>query len=341
MRPLVKAEHKRLRAEQVKGRGRPKATVVIGYMIFDDSVHKKPKGRKMEGLGKHYSHSEGKVVTGHSMFAGLYVLLGCQCPLKPRIYRSKNDCELGGIPFLSKIDMAKKEIENFHPIEGTHTHILTDTWYLCKKLIKAAKKRGWDFTGGLKKNRIMRLIKADRSRELVTLSQYATRLAPEDWQVVNWPSRQGGHKCYAHIINTWIRKLGPTLLLVTCKDPYASQKSFRFWGSTVSDMDAQTFVDTLAIRWNIETLFEYDKDLLGSDHYQLMSAEAILRFWTLISCLLCFLDEQRSFMKSPNLTYGEIRRIIQMDHMERFIHWIIDQFNSGISAEQLFLRLAL
>jgi SRSO17 transposase len=48
--------------------------------------------------------------------------------------------------------------------------------------------------------------------------------------------------------------------------------------STVLELEVQALVDILAVRWHIETFFEYDKDLLGSDHYQLMSAQAILRF---------------------------------------------------------------
>ncbi len=47
---LVQAEHERLKAERPKWVGRPKETVVTGYLIFDDSVHSKPKGRKMGGL---------------------------------------------------------------------------------------------------------------------------------------------------------------------------------------------------------------------------------------------------------------------------------------------------
>jgi len=33
-------------------------------------------------------------------------------------------------------------------------------------------------------------------------------------------------------------------------------------------LDAQGLIDILAVRWHIEIFFEYDKDLLGSDHYQ-------------------------------------------------------------------------
>jgi len=32
-------------------------------------------------------------------------------------------------------------------------------------------------------------------------------------------------------------------------------------------------------------------------------------------------------MKTPNLTYGETRRIIQKEHMKRLIIWILEQNN--------------
>lgn len=89
---------------------------MTGYLIFDDSVHIKPKGRKIGGLGKHYSHRKGRVVTGHCMFAGLYVLLGHQCPLQAHMYRSRTVCEQECEPFRSKIDMAVDEIEHFKPV---------------------------------------------------------------------------------------------------------------------------------------------------------------------------------------------------------------------------------
>jgi len=67
----VRAEHTRLKAAQPHRVGRPKETVVTGFLIFDDSVHTKPKGRVMGGLGRHYSATEKKVVSGHCLFSGL------------------------------------------------------------------------------------------------------------------------------------------------------------------------------------------------------------------------------------------------------------------------------
>jgi len=341
LEPLVQAEHDRLKAERPKRIGRPKTTVVTGYLIFDDSVHTKPKGRKMGGLGKHYSNTEQQVVTGHCLFTGLYVLLGQRCPLPAQMYRQKSICQQEGLPFQSKVDMAVNQIEDFEPAADTHTHVLVDSWYLCKRVRKAAQKRNWDISGGLKSNRLMRLMAEDGSREWLKLSVYASRLRRQDWQEVVWPSEQGGHKVYAHLVITWIRKLGPTLLLITCHDLDDPLKSIRYWGSTVLDLDAQALVNILAIRWQIETFFEYDKDLLGSDHYQLMSAQAILRFWTLIACLMCFLEELRANPDFQLLTCGDARRMIQYEHRVNLLHWLNDHFREGCSVDQVGISLAL
>jgi hypothetical protein len=64
----------------------------------------------------------------------------------------------------------------------------------------------------------------------------------------------------------------------------------------------------------------YDKDLLGSDHYQVMPAQAILRFWTLTACLLAFPEEQRA--QNHSLTCGDIRRSLQVQHRQSLLAWL-------------------
>jgi DDE superfamily endonuclease len=341
MEPLVCSEHSRLKAQRLKRIGRPKQTVVTGFLIFDDSVHHKPKGQKMGGLGYHYSNTEQKVVAGHCLFTGLYVLLGQRCPLAPKLYCQKNTCEQEHQPFQSKVAMAVKEIETFEPVPDTQTHVLIDIWYHCKQVRRTAQKRGWPVSGGLKNNRTMRLIAEDGSRTWIKLSAYAAKLTPEDWSEVTWPSAEGGQKMYAHLLVTWIRKLGPTLLLITCHDPNEPLKTVRYWGSTVIDLDAQTLVDILAVRWEVETFFEYEKDLLGSDHYQVMTRQAVLRFWTLTACLLCFLEEQRMQGEDKTLTCGEVRRKIQNDHRQNLLLWLETCFRDGLSVEHICCQLAL
>jgi hypothetical protein len=341
LEPLVQAEHSRLKAEQPKRIGRPKQTVVTGFLIFDDSVHHKPKGQKMGGLGYHYSNTEQKVVAGHCLFTGLYVLLGQRCPLEPRMYCQRSVCEQEKQPFQSKVALAVEEIETFEPLPDTQTHVLIDSWYHCKQVRRAAQKRGWQVSGALKSNRVMRLIAEDGSRTWIKLSAYAAGLTREDWSEVTWPSAEGGQKMYAHLVVTWIRKLGPTLLLITCHDMDEPLKTVRYWGSTVLDLDAQALVNILAIRWEVETFFEYQKDLLGSDHYQVMTRQAVLRFWTLTACLLCFLEEQRMQFEDQTLTCGDVRRIIQNVHRQNLLLWLQTRFQDGLSVEQIHHQLAL
>jgi len=340
MQPQVQAEHQRQRAEREKRRGRPPATVVTGDLIVDDSISLKVKGRKMQGLGRHYSNTEGRVVTGHCLLSGVYGVLGRRCPLQPRLDRQKVVCEQEGVPFLSKIDLAVQAIEQFEPVAGSHTHLLIDRWFHCRKVRRAAHQRGWDVSGGLKSNRVMRQIHEDGSRTWLKLSEYAASLKAADWQEATWPSQEGERPVSVHTILTWIRKLGPTRLLITCHDPENPAQSIRSWGSTLLEADAQTLIPTLAVRWSIEVLFEDDKDLLGADHYQVMSAEAVLRFWTLIACLGYFLDEHKA-LRSHCAPWGDVRRALQKEHQHNLLTWLQGQFQAGLSVVQVGTQLAI
>jgi len=153
MAPKVKEEHARRRTKRCKRQGRPKTTVVTGYLIGDDSVMQKVRGKKMGGLGYHYSSTAEKSVAGHCMVQALYVLLGRRCPLEPQMYRNKAVCEQEAVPFQSKIDLMKAIIMDFKPVEGAQTHVLIDSWYTAKDIWKAVRSRGFLITSDLKGNR--------------------------------------------------------------------------------------------------------------------------------------------------------------------------------------------
>ena len=79
------------------------------------------------------------------------------------------------------------------------------------------------------------------------------------------------------------------------------------------DLEAspQTLLLHIAARWDIEVLFGDSKEELGLDQYQLMSAIAIVRFWTLAMLAYVFLEEERD-RRPPQwqrpVTIGEARR---------------------------------
>ena len=131
--PQVEAEHARLKAARPKRIGRPKATVVTGYLILDDSTHVKRYAQKMGGQGHHYSSIDKCTMPGHSLFQGLYQVEGRQYPLDPQMYIQKAVCEAEQRPFRSKVDLALDVVTTFSPLPDTHTHVLVDSWYVSKR----------------------------------------------------------------------------------------------------------------------------------------------------------------------------------------------------------------
>jgi DDE superfamily endonuclease len=203
MMPLVQAEHARQAAERAKRRGRAKPTVVTGYLAGDDSTQHKVRGERMGGLGQHYSSSEDKPVSGHSLVQGLYVLLGQRCPLAPRMYRQEAVCEREDSTFRSKIHLMGDIIQRFEPVADTVTQVLVDSWYCCKSIWRVARERGFFITSGLKANRSVR-IQDDASPQgwrWQRLSDYVANLPADAYQEVAWPN--GDHKpVFVHVLTT-------------------------------------------------------------------------------------------------------------------------------------------
>jgi len=93
-----------------------------------------------------------------------------------------------------------------------------------------------------------------------------------------------------------------------------------------------------AQRWDIEVLFADFKELVGSDHYQVRSAQGIVRFWALGWCFIQFLDEVRAEhyrRTGERLTRGQARQQIREAHQQALLDWIFDQIQAGATRAQI------
>lgn len=327
--PLVQTEHQRLRHVQPRRRGRPLRTLVTGALILDDAVHIKPRGVAMRGLGRHYSSSERRVVTGHTLFQALYVLLGRQCPLPPRLYRTRAACESDGELFQSKIEMAVETIRTFAPLPHTQTHVLCDSWYVCKAVWKAAKDRGFLLSGGLKGNRKLRRVAEDGTRSWQRIRDYAAQVGEADWATVVWPTDAGGQEVQAHLVRTLIHRVGACQLICVRQGT-----STRYFVTSALDATLEGLIALLAMRWEIETFFEDLKELLGTDHYQVLHDRAVLRIWTLACYIYHFLEEQQA-LHTSHVSIGQARRQVREEHRLRLLGWLRSQWEAGVSEADL------
>ena len=317
-------------------RGRPKRPFVMGYLIFDDSVQQKPRGQ-------HYATTARRVVPGHSLVQGLYVVEGRRCPLAPQLYRQQKTCEREGVPFASKIALVQHQLEAFTPLERTKTYVLVDSWYLAKTIWKAARQRGYAMAGGARKNRQLRLVHPDGTRTWQRFDAYAATLAPEAFTTVAWPSQHGGTTLAVHLVRTRVHGLGACQVVVVRSTPDAPPTQSRFFVTSQVEDTLTQVVTALAMRWTIEVFFEDLKDVLGSDHYQVLHDQAILRIWTLACCLYTALEDAQAAYTAAtgeHWSIGQVRRAWQEDHRLNLLEWLHGQFAQGATPIALFQRLA-
>lgn len=338
VRPLVAAAHEGQRLNRPRHRGRSQATVVTGYLILDDSTHVKRYAKKMGGQGQHYSSTDRRTMPGHSLFQGLYLVEGHQFPLDPQMYIQKSVCEREQRPFHSKVDLALNIVETFEPLPETHTHVLIDSWYVNKRMWKAVKLRQWDLTGGLKANHKLRTRDAEGQRIWLRLDDFADELPADHLQPIQWPSQKGEVVVYAYLLRTRVKKLGACQVLIVKPNAEANGDQARFYITTRLHDSLVQVVQTVALRWGVETLFADFKELMGSDQYQLHSADAILRFWALGLCLYQYLDSLRHRLERLNqrhVTMGETLAWLRQRHENLRVNWICLLAGKGVQTPQI------
>ena len=85
------------------------------------------------------------------------------------------------------------------------------------------------------------------------------------------------------------------------------------------------------------------KELLGLDQYQLMSATAIVRFWTLVLAAYVFLEEERARLTATtqqHVTIGDAQRAIQRAHWVHLLNWLRQQFQHQEAFASIVRQLA-
>ncbi len=252
-------------------------------------------------------------------------------------------CEAEEVPFQSKIELMKTLIREFEPVAGTKTHILLDSWYCAKCLWHAARERDFLITTGLKSNRWLCVpddtpVQGWRWKKL---SDYLASLTGQDFVQTSWP--RGGKPVYVPIVTTGVRKLYRCQIVIVRHSLDAPLSQARYWASSDLEANKETLLVHISAHWDIEVLFGDGKEELGLDHSQLMSASAILRFWTVALLAYVFLEEEqqrlRALWQRP-VTIGEARREIQRRHRRGLLEWLHSQFLSGVHPEALFDLLA-
>ena len=163
----------------------PKLHLYSIYLIIDDTICEKSlpssKAKKpIYGCSFHKSHLKNEMVYGHQFVTAMLRCGNMVLPLTIALY--EKDVK-------SKIAMAKEIIEDL-PKPVNHGYVLTDSWYSCTELFKAAQSSGFSFIDAIKSNR--KIFPRGYRRKGIKIGVFARTLHTRDLDYVT----VGGHRYY-------------------------------------------------------------------------------------------------------------------------------------------------
>jgi hypothetical protein len=122
-----------------------------GYLIIDDTVLDKPYAHNMALTKKQYSGKHHKVARGTDIVNHVWSDGQKYVPVDFRAYGSACDGK-------TKNDHAREMIHSAEKRGFKPLYVLMDAWYTCVDNLKAIARKGWQWTGALKRNRLVSLV---------------------------------------------------------------------------------------------------------------------------------------------------------------------------------------
>ena len=304
------------------------------FVIIDDTLCKKTKpssqARKpIQQCGFHFSHTEGKVVYGHQV---LGVILQCGTLTLPLDFiLHENALDHRGEK-ITKISQAMKIINSL-PTTTAKVYVMADSWYSAEKLIKATVKKGFEYLGALKTNRV---IYPKQHRMNHKISGYAKLIAKKDFDLVTVKK----HKYYVHRYEGKINGFKQVVILLSYPEKsFGKEGSLKSFITTDMTMATPDILTLYTSRWSIEIFFRQNKMDLGLDNYQIRSIKAIKRFWILSQ--IAYLYHCYGISHSSAVPFSEgIKKGRQNAEITR-LEWVIQQVQHGVEKRSIFKSLGL
>ncbi len=227
-------------------------TAAPNYVIIDDTVLERSG---LQGTGYHYSgRKPRRRVHGHCVVTSHFVRGGLSLPLDLRLF------EKHPWPHRTKTQLAEELIVHARLGRTTgRTIFLADSWYFRRRIVEAARRRGWDWVLSVRSDRIAWLNgRVGPVRDI--LDKHAVRDA----------------------VDCSIPGIGPVRLVAWRMR--SSHRKIRCLATNRQDWSAERVVAHYARRNHIETFYWACKQYLGFGEYRVRSALAAVSHWHLVFC---------------------------------------------------------
>ena len=112
--------------------------------------------------------------------------------------------------------------------------------------------------------------------------------------------------------------------------------------STDIELDSETILRYYAVRWTIETSYQYLKENLGFDEYRVRSLVSIERYMLLCFLAYNFLEYYRVTQKHLRLeTIGDTIQHIKKESIKDFVNFVYYRAKNNVSLGEIYAQLKL
>jgi len=287
--------------------------------VLDDSPIEKT-GKRMEGVGYIYSHSEGKSVLAHDMVSTLYVNGEEEHPLHFELYIKEEAAQELGKEFKTRIEIARELIDRAL-WQVSPKAVVFDAWYFSKRLVGFLEERGLDWVTRSKLNR-----RVFYGGAWVRLEDLLKIVPKEDFSELDEELEGEEYRYRASPGLLDMRGVGMIRLVVLKKELGGGDGIVLV--SNRLDWSDEKIVETYKKRHRIEVFYRDCKQHLGLGEYQMRSMSGIVRHLSLVFLAYSLLEYARlqddlvGFSKPTPRTVGELCRAVRNVATLGFAFWI-------------------
>jgi hypothetical protein len=301
------------------------------FVIYDDTISKKTKPSSqatspMEQTGFHHSHLEGKVVWGHQVQAAVMACGDMALIHSIDLYDQTNIKPDGSV--YTKIDRVC-DMAGTMPLPPHGGYVLVDSWFTCPKVIDSCAAAGYHLIGGLKTNRILY-----PQGIRISVQDFASHIRKEDVRLVT----VNGSSYWMYRYEGALNEI-PNAVVLLCwpEQAFGQSKALRAFLCTDVSLKTETISAYYSKRWPIEVFFRQSKGNLGFATYQVRSATAFIRLWTLLAWthLFCMIGQ------GEPCSFGDGLRKARKQTKVDYTHFIYECGQNGIPFDDVLSRLKL
>ena len=256
-----------------------------GVLVIDDTACSKKWAFKTDGVRPQHSGSEDAVIRCNVLVCSSYADPVKRWPINLEPYRPSDEFADGKDDpgFKSKIQLAKRLIQDALAKGISFSHIVIDNWYFAVELVKFIANKGLFWISEAEADRRIsyrgKWTRADELAKLIPSTKFNKKVT-----LTNTKGEETSFFVYSFITKVKGIPGKVNVCVAIGKWHLNDPKDAHVFVTNDLKIGAKEIVKKYSLRWGTEWMFRDLKENVGFDHYQVRTMRGITRHW-----YLCFL----------------------------------------------------